>query len=213
MTPVSADAIAIRDQSLKGPLLWSIALHSVLFGSMIVSTIRLPSRRSVEWIGRRGRGFRQIGGRPPGRAASPPRDGDAPTAWWTKPKGFTNPSPSPSRKRRRPMPLRFLNSPRRSSPITSPAHRRRWKTTRRLRRTRCLTEEAARRPCPIRSSRWERAVRRMRACSLAAREAAGILAVASPGTWMRCSSRVSSNWLQSTVDPVGAFCAAGGGYV
>ena len=54
MTPVSADAIAIRDQSLKGPLLWSIALHSVLFGSMIVSTF--VSHRGDLWSGSAGGG-------------------------------------------------------------------------------------------------------------------------------------------------------------
>jgi protein TonB len=54
MTPVSADAIAIPDQSLKGPLLWSIALHSVLFGSMIVSTF--VSHRGDLWSGSAGGG-------------------------------------------------------------------------------------------------------------------------------------------------------------
>jgi TonB family protein len=54
MTPVSADAIAIRDQSLKGPLLWSIVLHSFLFGSMIVSTF--VSHRGDLWGGPGGGG-------------------------------------------------------------------------------------------------------------------------------------------------------------
>ena len=54
MTPVSADGIAIRDQSLKGPLLWSIVLHSFLFGSMIVSTF--VSHRGDLWSGSGGGG-------------------------------------------------------------------------------------------------------------------------------------------------------------
>ena len=54
MRPVSADGIAIRDQSLKGPLLWSIVLHSLLFGSMLVSTF--VSHRGDLWSGSAGGG-------------------------------------------------------------------------------------------------------------------------------------------------------------
>ena len=51
---MSAAGIAIRDQSLKGPLLWSIALHSLLFGSLLVST--LLSHRGDLWGGPGGGG-------------------------------------------------------------------------------------------------------------------------------------------------------------
>jgi TonB family protein len=51
---VSAGSIAIRDQSLKGPLLWSLVLHSLLFGSMAVSTIF--SHRGDLWGGPGGGG-------------------------------------------------------------------------------------------------------------------------------------------------------------
>jgi protein TonB len=51
---VSAAGIAIRDQSLKGPLLWSIAVHSLLFGSLVVSTF--VSHRGDLWGGPGGGG-------------------------------------------------------------------------------------------------------------------------------------------------------------
>lgn len=51
---MSAAGIALRDQSLKAPLLWSIVLHSLLFGSLAVSTF--VSHRGDLWGGPGGGG-------------------------------------------------------------------------------------------------------------------------------------------------------------
>jgi TonB family protein len=46
---MSADSMEMREESLKGPLLWSIMLHSALFGSLAVSTVM--SHRGNSWGG------------------------------------------------------------------------------------------------------------------------------------------------------------------
>jgi TonB family protein len=46
---MSAGSMEMREESLKGPLLWSIMLHSALFGSLAVSTVM--SHRGNSWGG------------------------------------------------------------------------------------------------------------------------------------------------------------------
>jgi TonB family protein len=51
---MTAEAIQTHEQSLTGPLVWSIMFHSVLFGSLAVST--LVSHRGDNWGGSAGGG-------------------------------------------------------------------------------------------------------------------------------------------------------------
>jgi protein TonB len=55
---MTANSVAIPEQNLKGPLLWSLILHSLLFGSLAVSTIF--SRRGALWGGPGGGGAASV---------------------------------------------------------------------------------------------------------------------------------------------------------
>ncbi len=63
MKPVSNGTMTMQQPGLKGPLLWSLILHSALVRFAGGVDNHVPSRRSVGRAGRRWRGFREVGGR------------------------------------------------------------------------------------------------------------------------------------------------------
>ena len=149
----------MQHPGLKGPLLWSLLLHSALVRVAGRVHAPLPSRRSMGRRGRRRRDFREIGRRREGVPLPRPESGD------DQPRGgriegalqVRTQTQAASDRRRKPS--RFPNSPKRSSRDTSPARRRRWKTPR-LRPERGALRAGGSPAVPYSQFGWARAVRR-----------------------------------------------------
>ena len=189
-------------------------VHRVSFAAVRLADrldVFLPSA-AICGAGRPGRrrGFRQTGRAAlPGRAASPPRSGDP------EPRGGHNQgalqirAASPSRKRRRPTPNRFPNSPRKSSRTTSPAHRRVLEDkTPPPQNAVPYGQEAVACGALFAVRAWAQAAVRPAGRDMRFQPGpggGGISAAASPWYVDAVRNRVSSNWLQSTVDPAVRF--------
>ena len=180
---MSDGSVAMQQPGLQGPLLWSLILHSLLFGSLAVSTIM--SHRGELWGGPGGGGavsVKLVGGLtgvplPQPETVTTNRVVD-------ETKGLFKSEPKPKPPKEPPLDSKKIPEFTKEKPphyISPPS-----KTLRLHRRMPCLTDRAARPRFPIRNSGWERTGRRMRACSSADR-AAGTLEGGFPGTWTRCA--------------------------
>ena len=210
---MSAVRIQIDDESLKGPLLWSVLFHAAAVWFAARFDDAFPPRRPV---GRAGGGggavsVKLVGGLhgmplPRPEAVTPSRVVDT-TKGLYKSEPQPKPCPAPADAKQIPE----FNKEKQPHYVTRPP--KCWKTIRRRRRTPFLMAKAARRRCRIRSSQWAQAAAPTARAWASAASGGGDFGGRFPWYVDAVRNRVSSNWLQSTVDPVRALGAARRGYV